>query len=124
MRKLQGKINNAKLARSYRRKLSIRKKINGLSDRPRVSVTKGNKNLYVQVIDDVNGTTLFSSQTFGKSKIGNGADVSSAKLIGADLAAKFKSQKLDKAVFDRNGLKYCGIVEAIASTMRENGIRL
>ena len=124
MRKKINKITSDKLARTFRRKLSIRKKITGTVDRPRVSVSKGNKNLYVQVIDDSSGKTLYSCQTFGKSKVGEGSDVKSAKLVGQDIAVKLKAGKLDNVVFDRNGLKYCGIVEAIATSMRENGIRL
>lgn len=124
MRKIIKKIKNENLARSFRRKLSIRKKISGTSDRPRVNISKGNKNLYVQVIDDSKGFTLASSQTFGKAKVGTGANVESAKVLGADLASKLKSKNLLNVVFDRNGLKYCGVVEAVAQSMRDNGISL
>ena len=124
MRKLVKKITNDKLARSYRRKLSIRKKLIGTDIRPRVSVSKGNKNLYVQVIDDNSGNTLLSSQTFGSSKVGTGANVSSAKLVGVDLAEKLKNKNLSNVIFDRNGYKYCGVVEAVAQSMRDSGISL
>lgn len=124
MRTINKKIPSNKLARKYRRKLSIRKKVVGTSERPRVSIAKGNKNLYVQVIDDAKSSTIFSSQTFGKNKIGNGANVESGKLVGKDIAEKLKSNNTINVVFDRNGLRYCGIVEAVATSMRENGIIL
>jgi len=124
MRKIIKKITNNKLARSNRRKLAIRKKIIGTSVRPRVSVSKGNKNLYVQVIDDSLGNTILSSQTFGSSKIGDSSNVESAKLVGVDIATKLKDKSLSNVVFDRNGYKYCGVVEAVAQSMRDSGISL
>ena len=124
MRKILKKTPSAKIARTYRRKLAIRKKISGTAERPRVSIAKGNKNIYVQVIDDTSGVTLVSCQTFGKNKIGEGANVESGKLVGVSLADKLKSKNLSTVVFDRNGLKYCGVVEAVAQSMRDNGITL
>ena len=67
MRKNIGKISNEKAARVIRRKLSIRKKITGTSERPRISIHKSNKNIYAQVIDDSASRTLVSCQTFGKN---------------------------------------------------------
>jgi len=58
MRKTIKKIKDEKTARTYRRKLSIRNKITGSADRPRVTISKGNKNIYVQVIDDTAGVTV------------------------------------------------------------------
>jgi large subunit ribosomal protein L18 len=123
MRKVVKKIPSAKIARTYRRKLSIRKKVAGTSERPRVTISRGNKNLYVQVIDDVTGSTLLSSGTFGKNKVGSNSNVESAKLVGKDLGAKLKTKNISTVVFDRNGLKYCGIVEAVAQSIRESGVQ-
>jgi large subunit ribosomal protein L18 len=65
MRKNTSKIKNETKAKEYRRKLSIRKKIIGSAEAPRLCVTKTNKHLRVQAIDDVKSSTLFSFQTYG-----------------------------------------------------------
>ncbi len=124
MRKSLGKVLKQKIARRDRRKLSIRKKVIGTIERPRVSVSKGNKNLYVQVIDDSESKTILSSQTFGKNRVGSGANVESGKLLGKIISDKLKSKEINNVVFDRNGLKYCGVVAAVAQSMRDNGISL
>ena len=123
MRKNVGKIKDPKEARRYRRKLAIRKSIVGNNDQPRICVNRTNKNLFVQIVDDANSKTLFSVQTFGKNKIGNGADVESGKAIGVAIGKQLKSNGVSKAVFDRNGNKYCGIVASIATSVRESGIK-
>ena len=74
MRKSQRKIKNESKAKEHRRKLAIRKKVVGTTERPRVCASKSNKNIYVQVVDDVAGKTLFSVQTYGKAAVGNGAN--------------------------------------------------
>ena len=124
MRKQIGKIRNAKKAKDYRRKLTIRKKIIGSSDRPRICATKTNKNLFVQVIDDSASKTLFSVQTFGKSQAAEKCNIESAKKVGASVAEKMKSSNITTAVFDRNGKKYTGIIAALADSIRENGIQI
>lgn len=124
MRKTNGKVANLKVERRQRRKLSIRAKISGTDLRPRVCVSKGNKNLYVQVINDVEGKTLFSAKTFGKDKVGAGSNVEAGKLIGKELASKLQEAKISTVVFDRSGYKYCGVVAAVADSIRENGISL
>jgi large subunit ribosomal protein L18 len=70
MRKSYKKLRTLQELKILRRKLSIRKKIIGTADTPRVCVTKTNKHLFVQVIDDAAGKTLFSVQTFGKNAVG------------------------------------------------------
>jgi large subunit ribosomal protein L18 len=68
------------------------------------------------------GKTLFSVQTFGKNAVGKAANTESAKLIGA----RFRklSSNITKAVFDRNGRKYTGVIATVADSIRENGIQL
>jgi large subunit ribosomal protein L18 len=124
MRKTHKKIKNDSKAKEYRRKLSIRKKVNGTAERPRVCTTKSNKNLFVQVVDDVSGTTLFSVQTYGKSAVAEGANTESAKAVGAAVAKGLSEKKITTAVFDRSGKKYTGVVATIAQTIRENGIQI
>ena len=124
MRKNLRKIKNESLAKVYRRKLTIRSKISGTSERPRICATKTNKNLFVQVIDDNARTTLFSVQTFGKNASKGGANKEGAKLVGADVAAKLKEKNISKAVFDRNGRLYTGVISELANSIRENGIQI
>ena len=124
MRKIIGKISNEKSARVLRRKLSIRKKVAGTSSRPRVSISKSNKNIYAQVIDDSASITIASCQTFGKNRVGSGSNVNTAKQVGVKLASILKEKNIDTVVYDRNGMQYCGAVAAIADSLRESGIKL
>lgn len=123
MRKQLGKIKNPILAKRMRRKLSIRKTINGTSERPRLSVTKTNRNLFVQVINDTESKTLFSVQTFGKNGLKVGATKEGAKEVGTRVAEQLKSNNISEIVFDRSGHKYHGVIEVLASTVREGGIK-
>jgi large subunit ribosomal protein L18 len=124
MRKVLGKINNPTKAKEYRRRLSIRKKVEGTAERPRVCVTKTNKHLRVQAIDDVKSATLFSIQTYGKEKPADHANAEGAKKVGAVVAATLKKNNLSKAVFDRSGKQYTGVIKALADSIRENGIQI
>jgi large subunit ribosomal protein L18 len=125
MRKPQGKIKNDSVEKRTRRKLSIRKKVIGSSERPRICVSKTNKHLSVQVIDDQTSKTILCVQTFGKKAVQGAANnVEGAKVVGAKVAEALKSQKLNVAVFDRAGYKYTGVVAALANAIRENGIQV
>jgi large subunit ribosomal protein L18 len=124
MRKSYKKVKNPTRAKILRRKLSIRKKIIGTADTPRVSVTKTNKHLFVQVIDDAAGKTLFSVQTFGKNAVGKAANSESGKLVGNAVSENLKKHNIAKAVFDRGGRKYTGVIATVADSIRENGIQL
>lgn len=122
MRKNIKKIKNSSKAKEYRRKLSIRKKISGTSEFPRICVIKTNKNLQIQVVDDELKKTLFSVQTFGKSAEVKKANVEGAKELGVQLAKNLKKFKIEKVVFDRNGKRFTGAISALATSLRENGI--
>ena len=124
MRKNTAKIKNESKAKEYRRRLSIRKKVVGSAEAPRLCVTKSNKHLRVQAIDDVKATTLFSVQTFGKSKAAEHANSEGAKKVGAVVAASLKKNNLARAVFDRSGKQYTGVIKALADSIRENGIQI
>jgi large subunit ribosomal protein L18 len=124
MRKNISKIKNETKAKEYRRKLSIRKKIVGSAEKPRLAVTKSNKHLRVQIIDDVKSATLFSVQTYGKGKVANSCNAEGAKKVGAEVAATLKKNNLSKAVFDRSGKQYTGVIKALADSIRENGIQI
>ena len=124
MRKNIAKIKNETKAKEYRRKLSIRKKIVGSGEKPRLAVTKSNKHLRVQIIDDVKSLTLFSVQTYGKTKVADSCNAEGAKKVGAEVAATLKKNNLTKAVFDRSGKQYTGVIKALADSIRENGIQI
>ena len=124
MRKNISKIKNETKAKEYRRKLSIRKKVVGSSEKPRLSVTKSNKHLRVQIIDDVKSVTLFSVQTYGKTKVADAGNAEGAKKVGAQVAATLKKNNLSKAVFDRSGKQYTGVIKTLADSIRENGIQI
>jgi large subunit ribosomal protein L18 len=111
-----------KLQRRARRKLRVRKNIKGTAQKPRISVFKSNKNLYVQVIDDINGNTLASVATVGDLK-DLGVTTVDAEKLGEALGNKLKALKIETAVFDRNGYLYHGVVKAVADGTRKAGIK-
>jgi large subunit ribosomal protein L18 len=124
MRKNTAKIKNESKAKEYRRKLSLRKKVVGSAEKPRLAVTKSNKHIRVQAIDDVKSLTLFSVQTYGKTKAADGNNAEGAKKVGVVVAASLKKNNLSKAVFDRSGKQYTGVIKALADSIRENGIQI
>lgn len=125
MRKQQGKIKSPSEATRHRRKLKIRKTVNGTAERPRICTNKTNKHIFVQVIDDASGKTMFSVQTFGKHAVqGASGNVEGGKLVGAKVAELLKEKKIENAVYDRNGFRYTGVIASVASSIRENGIQV
>ncbi|MCO4794334.1 MAG: 50S ribosomal protein L18 [Bacteriovoracaceae bacterium] len=125
MRKKIGKVADVSTARRQRRRLAIRKKVSGTSERPRIVAQKSNKHLTVQVIDDVAGKTLFSVQTYGKNAVaGAKPNKDGAKAVGTKVAEQLKGQKIETAVFDRAGYRYHGVIAELVGAVRENGIRV
>lgn len=110
-------------ARSLRR-ARIRKKISGTSQRPRLSVYRGNRNIYTQLIDDVAGVTLVSASTKSPeiTDVKN-ANIEACKKVGALLAEKAKEKGIEVVVFDRGGYKYHGKIKALAEAAREGGLK-
>lgn len=115
------KLIDKNLAR-VRKHERVRAKVSGTSDRPRLSVYRSNKNIAVQVIDDVKGVTLVSSSS-EQLKIKNGNNIEGAKLVGADIAKKCLDKKISTVVFDRGGYVYHGRVQALAEAAREGGLK-
>ena len=99
----------------------VRNKVSGTSECPRLNVFRSNSQIFAQVIDDEKGVTLVSSSSLSL-KLENGGNVEGAKLVGKDIAEKFKAAKITKVVFDRGGYQYHGRVEALAEAARENGL--
>lgn len=115
-----GKINR-KMERE-RRHARVRTKVNGTQERPRLCVYRSNKNLFVQIIDDVNATTLVYASTLDKEVKEKHANVAAAKELGALIAKKAKDKKITTVVFDRSGYLYHGVVKALAEAAREAGL--
>ncbi len=108
--------NVARLRRHER----VRKTVSGTPECPRLNVFRSNKEIYVQVIDDVNGVTLASSSS--KVLKVNGGNIEGAKAVGKDIATKCKKAKIERVVFDRGGYLYHGRVAALADAAREVGL--
>lgn len=102
----------------------IRKKIRGTAARPRMSIYRSNRDIYVQLIDDVAGRTLVSasSREAGVDKSVNKTEQS--KQVGKLLAERAKNEQIEVVVFDRGGYLYHGRVKALADGAREGGLKL
>ncbi len=109
-----------------KRKRRVRDKIFGTKDRPRLSIYKSNRYLYLQLIDDERGETLLFSSSLGSSyKKGNCAKtLEIARRIGADLAKEAKKRKIRQVVLDRGSYPYHGRIRALAETIRKQGIKI
>ena len=115
-----------KIVGRERRKLRIRKKVNGTGERPRLTVFRSSKHIYAQVIDDTTGQTLAHASTLSKDLKGTLEEdnkVAAAKKVGALIAKICKSKKIDAVVFDRNGYLYHGRISALAQAAREAGLQ-
>jgi large subunit ribosomal protein L18 len=112
-----------KRAAAKRRHLRIRKKLSGTPERPRLVVTRSNRHMTAQVVDDVAGHTLASASTLDTSIRGGEGDKSSqAKQVGALVAERAKAAGIEAVVFDRGGNKYAGRIAALADAAREAGL--
>lgn len=114
-----------KIIQKNRRKKSIRKKISGTQERPRMTVHKSNKNIYVQVIDDIEGKTICGASTLIpalKSKAGTRKNLNFATSLGEEIAKFAQEKGVKKVVFDRAGYKYHGVVKAVADAARKKGL--
>ena len=113
---------NDKDRKRLHRKIHIRKTLRGTADRPRMTVTRSNKNISVQVIDDVEGKTLASISTMEKEFASLKPNTEGAAKLGEALGARLKDKNIAKVVFDRNGYLYHGVVKALADGARKAGI--
>jgi large subunit ribosomal protein L18 len=114
-----------KLERRTRIKMRIRKKINGTAETPRLAVYRSNKQIYVQVVNDLKGETILSASSNEKDIAAQTGikKIEQAKLVGKLLAAKCKEKGIEKVVFDRSGYKYHGRVKSLADAAREGGLK-
>jgi large subunit ribosomal protein L18 len=119
-------IQQEKTERRARRQRSIRLRVVGSQERPRLSVYKSLKHIYAQVVDDAKGATLvfassLSPELRGQAKPAGKRDV--AKRVGELLAKKCVAQSIEKVVFDRNGFAYHGRIASVAEGARSGGLK-
>ncbi len=115
-----------KQERRLKIKRRIRKKVFGTQDKPRMSVYRSNKNIFVQLVDDVNQKTLVAASSLEKD-IAEKKDITKiqqAELVGKLIAEKAVKAGIKNVVFDRNGYLYHGRVRKIADAARENGLKI
>jgi len=107
-----------------RRHIRVRKRISGTAERPRLVVTRSNRGIVAQVIDDLAGHTLASASTLDASIRGGEGDKSAkAKQVGQLVAERAKAKGVDAVVFDRGGNQYAGRIAALADAAREAGLK-
>ncbi len=117
---------NSRSAAREKRHLRVRKKVFGTPDCPRLSVFRSVSEVYAQVIDDVEGTTLVSASSIDKelrAKLDGLKKSEQATLVGKAVAERAKAKGIETVVFDRGGFRYMGRVKALADGAREGGLK-
>lgn len=120
-------VGRRKYLARKRRHRRVRKHISGSAQRPRMNIYRSNKNVFVQVIDDVAGRTLVSCSTIDKEiapTLTEKNKVEAAKIVGQKIGERAKQAGISAVVFDRGGFKYAGRVAAVAEGAREAGLEL
>ena len=112
----------SKLQRRTRIKRRIRKIISGTATKPRLSVFRSNKEIYAQLVDDVNGVTLASVSSRDK-EIKATTKLEDATAVGKSIAEKATTAGIETVAFDRNGYLYHGRVKVLADAAREAGLK-
>jgi len=106
-----------------RRHKRVRGKISGTPERPRLAVYRSNAHISAQIIDDVNGVTLVSANTYEKDFEGIGSNKEAARKVGNTLAQRAIEKGISAVVFDRGGYIYHGRVSELAAGAREGGLK-
>lgn len=116
---------NPKVTARKKRVQRIRVKISGTTERPRMSVYRSNRHIYVQIIDDIQRKTLVAMSTDDKHFESNDLNgkCDQAKKVGLMIAEKAKSAGIEKVVFDRGGYLYHGRIKALSDGAREGGLQ-
>lgn len=111
--------------RLERRKARVRKKVQGTSERPRLTVFRSNAHIYAQVVDDIAGLTLAAASSKDvnlRETVKSGSSAAAAQAVGKLLAERARAANVTNVVFDRNGRLYHGRVKALADASREGGL--
>lgn len=110
----------SKIDRRNKIKARIRGRISGTAARPRMTVFRSNKQIYVQLIDDLAGKTLVATSSKG---IENGTKIEIAAIVGENIAKKALEAGITEVVFDRNGYLFHGRVKSLADAARKGGLK-
>ena len=110
-------------AQRLKRHKRVRAHISGTPARPRLDVFRSAKNIYAQIIDDVNGVTLVAAASNEKDFGMYGGNIEAAKKVGLMIAERAKAKGIEEVVFDRGGYVYHGRVQALADAAREGGLK-
>ena len=117
-------LTSKKVLGRKRRQRSVRKRITGSDDRPRLCVYRSSRHIYAQVISDERGVTLLSASTLSRKDAApaEGKGVDAARQVGAQIARLCEARRITRVVFDRNGFLFHGRVKALAEAAREAGL--
>jgi large subunit ribosomal protein L18 len=114
----------SKIERRLKIRRSIRSKVSGVAEKPRMTVFRSNKQISVQLIDDITGKTLVSASSLAKEIAAQtGTKTDKAAMVGKLIADKATSAGITAVVFDRNGYLYHGRVKQLADAAREAGLK-
>lgn len=113
---------NKKAASRKQRQRSIRKRIRGTDECPRICVFRSSKHIYAQLISDESGRTFASASSLSATDDSKAKGVEAAKTVGRQLAEVCQEKGISKVVFDRNGFLYHGRIKALAEGAREAGL--
>ncbi len=113
--------------RRIKRKMRVRKKVRGSTEKPRLCVFRSGKHIYAQLIDDTKGETIVAASSLSKelaSEIGkNGGNKKGAAVVGKAIGAAALAKGIKKIAFDRNGFLYHGRIESLSNAARESGLQ-
>ncbi|HTG56829.1 50S ribosomal protein L18 [Niabella sp. 22666] len=117
-------MSNVKSLRRLKIRHTIRRKISGTAQKPRLAIFRSNTDIYAQLIDDSKGVTIAAASSKDKDiKAQSGTKSDKSKLVGAALARKAGELNVKEVVFDRGGYLYHGRVKAVAEGAREGGLQ-
>ena len=117
---------NPEVARRKKRAQGVRKKVSGVPSRPRLSVFRSARHIYVQAIDDTTGATIAAASTLDKAIAGEVKSlkkVEQATKVGTLIGKRLQEKGVEACVFDRNGFRYHGRIAAVADGAREAGLK-
>jgi large subunit ribosomal protein L18 len=113
-----------KIKKRMRRKRGLRKRILGVPDKPRLSVFRSARHIYVQLIDDLSGRTIAAASTNEKGeRPPHGGNAAAATTVGQKIAERATAAGVKSIVFDRNGFRYHGRIKALADAARKGGLK-
>jgi large subunit ribosomal protein L18 len=117
-------VSAARRAGRLRRHARLRKKISGTPERPRLVVHRSSRHIHVQLVNDLNGTTLAAASSIEADVRGVEGDKKARSVrVGQLIAERAKAAGIESVVFDRGGYKYGGRIAALADAARENGLK-